>query len=182
MRRRRPKILHLAVVVPLVVALAACGGQAATDTPEGVTQQAVERLGAGDLDGLRALACAGQEDVLRQELGAGLGVGSLLPGLDLTALAQAVQLDTSKLKVGTATVSGDTATVPVTGDIGVTLDAATVRPVLKQLLEAQGATVDDQMLDALLTSMEQFGQDVPIDQALTLTRESGAWKICQAAP
>jgi len=37
----------------------------------------------------------------------------------------------------------------------------------------------DEQLDALLKTLEAYGQDVPVDQTVRLVRESGAWKICQ---
>ena len=37
----------------------------------------------------------------------------------------------------------------------------------------------DEQLDALLKTLESYGQDVPVDQSLRLVREDGAWKICQ---
>ncbi len=39
----------------------------------------------------------------------------------------------------------------------------------------------DEQLDALLKTLESFGQDVPVDETVRLVREGGAWKICQDA-
>ena len=39
----------------------------------------------------------------------------------------------------------------------------------------------DAQLDALLKTLETYGQDVPVDQTIRLVREGGAWKICQDA-
>jgi len=108
----------------------------------------------------------------------GLG-GDLFPGLDTQALIDAVQFDVSTLKIGDAVVDGDVATVPVSGDIGVTFDTDAMRPILKQLLAAQGTTMTDGQIDALLSSLAAYGQDVPVDESVRLVREDGSWKICQ---
>ena len=171
-----PLLLLLSIVV------AACGGGAATDTPSGVVRTALDRVAAKDVDSLRALACAGQEDRIRDQLGLPDAVGAeLLPGLDAQALIDAVKLDVSEVDVGEAAVDGDVAQVQVSGDITVTFDAAAMRPILRQVLEAQGATMTDAQLDALLGSLEAYGQAVPFDESIRLVREGGAWKICQAS-
>jgi len=167
------------VAIVLVVA-GACGGGPAPDSPAGVVRTALDKAAAKDLDGLRALACAGQEDVIRQQLGLPAGLGdAILPGMDAAALVDAVQLDVSKVKIGDAVVSGETAAVPLKGDVGVTFDAAKMRPILKQLLETQGRSMTDEQVDALLKGLAAYGQSVPLDQSIRLVRESGAWKVCQ---
>jgi hypothetical protein len=138
-------------------------------------------MAAMDLEGLSELACAGQEEKIRDQLGlpGGLG-GELLPGLDTQELLDAIKLDVSDVTVGTATVDGDVAQVPVDGDLGVTFDAEAMRPILRELLGAQGESMTDDQLDALLGSLEAFGQSVPLDTDVRLVREDGAWKVCQA--
>ena len=83
------------------------------------------------------------------------------------------------VKAGDAVIDGDVAEVPVTGTIKVTFDAAAMRPILRQVLDQQGTTMTDEQLDALLKTLESYGQDVPVDQSVRLVREGGAWKICQ---
>ena len=39
----------------------------------------------------------------------------------------------------------------------------------------------DEQLDALLKTLEAYGQDLPLDESVRLVREDGAWKICQEA-
>ena len=135
---------------------------------------------AKDLDGLRTLACAGQEDMIRDQLGLPGAVGAdLLPGLDTQALIDALRLDVSGVDAGEPAIDGDVAQVPVTGTLKVTFDAVAMRPILRQVLEQQGTTMTDEQLDALLKTLEAYGQDVPIEQSVRLVRENGAWKICQ---
>jgi hypothetical protein len=54
-----------------------------------------------------------------------------------------------------------------------------MKPILVRVLEQQGTTMTDAQIDALLKTLEAYGQDVPVDQSVRLVRESGAWKICQ---
>jgi hypothetical protein len=180
-RRPAPAIV-VTLVILVLVALAACAPSAPADGPVGVVGQALARVAAKDVNGMRGLACAGQEDLIRDQLGLGsaIGGGELLPDLDTQALLDAVAIDVGKVKLGDAVIDGDVAQVPVTGTVKVTFDAAAMKPILKQVLEQRGGTtMTDEQLDALLKSLASYGQDVPLDQSVRLVRESGAWKICQ---
>ena len=178
----RPLTALMAVLV-LVAGIAACGGAPppATDGPEAVVHEALAKTAAKDLDGLRGLACAGQENLIRDQLALpGLSGGSeLFPGVDTNALLAAVNVDVGGVQVGNATIDGDVATVPVTGSIKVTFDSVALKPILKAALEGQGASMTDAQLDALLATLQSYGQDVPLSQAIRLVRENGAWKVCQ---
>ncbi len=180
LRRLRPLRPLLAIVLVLVTA-GACAPEAPADSPVGVVRQAIDLAATKDLDGLRVLACAGQELAIADQLGmtGALDVGSLLPGLDMQALLDAVRVDVQALEAGEAAIDGDTAEVPVTGTVKITFDKAAMRPVLAQLLEQNGTTMTDAQIDALLDSLESYGSDLPVDQVVSLVREDGAWKICQ---
>jgi hypothetical protein len=169
----------------LVLALGACAPAApapAADAPGAVVAEALAKVTAKDLDGLRGLACAGQEDLIRNQIALPAGIGTdLLPGLDTKALLDAVQVDVSGVKVGEATVDADVAEVPVTGAMNVTFDKVAMRPVLRSMLDAQGMTMTDDQVDGLLSTLQSYGQQLPVKQTVRLVREAGAWKVCQAA-
>ncbi len=175
---------ELLLLLALALAAAACGGSPAPASgPGAVVQDALTKVAAKDLDGLRTLACAGQEDRIREQIGLPTGTdlgSSLLPGLDTQALVDAVQLDVGGLKLGEPAIDGDVAQVPVSGSVKVTFDANAMRPIVRQVLDQQGTSMTDAQLDALLQSLQAYGQDVPLDQSVRLVRENGAWKICQA--
>ncbi len=167
-------------MLALVLVAGACGPGGAADGPGAVVDQALAMTAAKDLDGLRTLACPGQEDMIRDQLGLPGAVGAeLLPGLDTQALIDALRLDVSGLTAGEPAIDGDVAQVPVTGTLKVTFDAVAMKPILRQVLDQQGTTMTDDQLDALLKTLEAYGQDVPIEQSVRLLREDGAWKICQ---
>jgi hypothetical protein len=176
-----PRRLVVAIAaLAVALAVAACAPEAPADGPGAVVTDALAKVAAKDIEGLRPLACAGQEDRIRDQLGLPGGIGGeLLPGLDTQALLDAVSLGVGDVKAGEAVIDGDVAEVPVTGTIKVAFDAAAMRPILRQVLDQQGTTMTDQQLDALLKTLESYGQDVPVDQTVRLVRESGAWRICQ---
>jgi predicted small lipoprotein YifL len=178
-RRRVPL---LALLVLLAAALAACGSAAPSDGPAAVVNTALAKVAAKDVDGLRGLACAGQENLIRDQLGIPLGTdpaAELVPGLDTQAVIDAVQLDVSQVKLGEAAIDGDVAEVPVGGTLKVTFDKTAMRPILRKVMDQQGASMTDAQLDALLGTLAAYGQDVPLDQTVRLVLEGGAWKICQ---
>lgn len=176
---RRPTT---ALMLAALMVLGACSPGADAGSPAGVVQQAIDLAAAKDLEGLRGLACAGQEEMIADQLGmsGALDAGALLPGLDMQALLDAVKVDAQELEPGEAVIDGDAAEVPVTGTVKITFDKEAIRPVLRQVLEQNGTTMTDDQLDALLASLESYGQDLPIDEVIGLVREDGAWKICQA--
>ena len=144
-------IARILISIALVLALGACAPAApapAGDAPGAVVAEALAKVAAKDLDGLRGLACAGQEDLIRNQIALPAGIGTdLLPGLDTNALLDAVQVDVSGVKVGEATVDADVAEVPVTGAMNVTFDKVAMRPLLRSMLEAQGMTMTDDQVD-----------------------------------
>ena len=166
----------------LAAGAAACGSSSPGSAgPEGVVAEAFAKMEAKDLDGLSSLACAGQEERIREQL-SGLGAleGGLLPGLDAQAMLDAIKLDTSKIEVGQPTVNGDAADVAVSGVLGISFDKEKVRPILRTVLEGQGQSMTDEQIDAMLGMLETYAQDVPVDDSVHLVREDGAWKICDA--
>ena len=178
---QRRRLAAVAASIALVLAVSACAPAAPADGPGAVVGEALAKVAAKDIEGLRGLACAGQEDLIRDQLGlaGALGAGDLIPGMDTQALLDAVTLDVGGVKLGEPAIDGDVAQIPVTGTLKVTFDAAAMKPILKQLLESQGTTMTDEQLDALLKTLASYGQDVPLEQSVRLVREAGAWKICQ---
>ncbi len=173
------RFLALAAIT-MALAIGACGPGGDVDGPGAVVDQALAMTAAKDIDGLRTLACAGQEDLIRDQLGLPGAIGDdLLPGLDTQALVDAIRLDVTGVEAGEPAIDGDVAQVPVTGTLKVTFEAAAMKPILRQVLAQQGTTMTDEQLDALLKTLEAYGQDVPIEQSVRLLREDGAWKICQ---
>ncbi len=157
------------------------GGGGNAGDPAAVVQDALAKIAAKDLNGIGNLACAGQAEKIKSELDMSGSLGDSFPGVDTSALVDSVQLDVSGVKVGTPTISGDTAKVPVTGSMKVSFDKEKLRPILKQVLGQQGQTMTDAQIDTLISTVAATAQDVPLDESLDLKQEGGAWKICEQA-
>lgn len=173
----------LPALVALIALVAACGGAgplAGGDDPAGIARQAMSSLAARDITKLTDLACAAQKDEIAKSFTGGLA--DIAPGTDPNTLLQAIQIDTSKIVVGTAVVTGDTATVPLTGSMKFTVDSEKLKPIIKAALEAQGLPADDAAVQAAIGFVGAFnGQEIPMDdQPITLKKENGAWKVCDA--
>ena len=135
LRRLAPAVAILAIVLTA----SACAPAAPAEGPAATVSQALAKVAAKDLDGLRTLACAGQEDAIRDQLGLPDAMGGeLLPGLDTNALLDAVGLDVSKVELGDPAIEGDVAQVAVTGTLRVTFDADALRPLLRRCWSSRG--------------------------------------------
>lgn len=175
---RRHRLL-LTLMAALVLVLAACGGAApAANDPAGVVRNALSLASAKDITGLTNLACAAQKDEIADSFTGGLG--EIAGGIDAAQVLQAMTIDTSKVTVGTATESGDTASVPLSGSMSFSFDTAKMRDIMKLALAAQGQPTDDATIDAAMAMLQGFsGQAIPMDgQTMDLVKEGGAWKIC----
>ena len=157
-------------------------GAANSGDPAAVVSDALTKVAAQDINGVAALACAGQADKIKSEFDLSGQLGAAVPGIDASGLASAVHIDTSGVKVGTAAISGDTATVPVTGSMKMTFDKAKLLPIFKQVMAAQGGSIQmtDDQINALIDNVAGSGSDVPLNESLTLKQENGAWKICDS--
>ena len=116
------RLRSLAVILAVVVALAACTPAAPSDGPGATVAEAIRLAGAKDIDGLRGLACAGQEDAVREILGCPTPSGASSPCRTWTRWWMP-SASTSRRRGGRAVVEGDVAHVPVTGSVKVTFDA-----------------------------------------------------------
>jgi hypothetical protein len=143
-----------------------------------VVKDALAKVAAKDIAGIGSLACAGQADKLKSELDMSSSLGASLPGVDTKGLVDSVQIDTSAVQVGTPTVSGDTAQVPLSGSMKLTFDKDKLRPIIKAEMQQSGQTLTDDQIDTLITSMGGGLSNVPVNESMQLKNENGAWKIC----
>ena len=180
------RILTAIVIVPML--LAACsGGTGAAAPPPAATRPRWSRTPSRRPRPRTSRASAaspapGRSSRSRKTWTCRTPFGGAIPGVDAAALADSVTIDTSGVTVGTAAISGDTATVPVTGTMKMTFDKEKIRPIIKQVMEAQGGgiTMTDEQIDQILDQMGgAAGQGIPVDESMTLKQENGAWKICE---
>jgi hypothetical protein len=177
------RIVSAILVLPLLIAACSGGpGAASGNDPAAVVKDALAKVAAKDVNGLANLACAGQADQVREQFDMAGQFASAVPsGVNVQDIVNSITIDTSAVTVGSATVNGDSATVPVSGTMKMTFDKEKMRPIIKQMLEAQapGVTLTDEQIDGFLDQMGGGGQGVPLNESMTLKQEGGAWKICE---
>ena len=176
------RIVSAILVLPLLIAACSGGpGAASGNDPAAVVKDALAKVAAKDVNGLANLACAGQADQVREQFDMAGQLASAVPGANAQDIVNSITIDTSAVTVGSPTVTGDTASVPVTGTMKMTFDKEKLRPIIKQLIESQGggAQLTDEQIDGFLDQMTGGGQGVPLNETLTLKQEGGAWKICE---
>lgn len=179
-RRAVARLLSSLALVALAVA--ACGGSSPLGgggDPASVVKDALAAVQSKDLTKVGDLACAAKKDeVLKSfDFGSQLGEGS---GVDSKQVLDAMSIDTSKVVVGQPTVTGDTATVAISGSMTMNIDKDKMKPIVKAQLEAAGMPADDAAIEAMMGVVGGFaGQDIPMDSTMTLVKENGAWKICE---
>jgi hypothetical protein len=180
MSRIRRSLLAPVGAVALALAVAACGGAGplAGSDPASVVTQAMSVIQQKDFNKLTELACAAQKDKIAEQFTGGLSAAG--GGFDPAQILAAINIDTSKVSIGTPQVSGDNATVPLSGTMKITIDPQKLKPILAQALASQGLPTDDASVDAAMGMMGTIsGQDIPMDnQPVKLVKENGAWKIC----
>ena len=72
--------------------------------------------------------------------------------------------------------------MPVTGTMKMTFDKEKLRPIIKQVMEAQGGGVQltDEQIDALpRPDGRSAARACRSNESMTLKQEGGAWKICE---
>jgi hypothetical protein len=180
-RSRRAVARLLSSSALVLLAVAACGGSSPLGgggDPASVVKDALAVVQSKDLAKIGDLACAAKKDEVVESLDFSKGLeGS---GVDSQQVLDAMSIDTSKVTVGTPVINGDTATVPLSGSMTMSVDAEKMKPIVKAQLEAQGLPADDAAVDAMMGMVGAFtGQDIPMDQSMTLVKENGAWKICE---
>jgi len=176
------RILSAILILPLLIAACSGGpGAASGGDPAGVVKDALAKVAAKDVNGLANLACAGQADQVREQFDMAGQLASFAPDANPQDIVDSIAIDTSGVTVGSATVTGDTAAVPVSGTMKMTFDKEKLRPIIKQVLQAQGggAQLSDAQIDGFLDQMGGAGQGVPVNESMTLKQEGGAWKICE---
>jgi hypothetical protein len=162
----------LALILPLAVLLAACGGASpAAGEPVAAVRTMFERLTAGDFDGVANQACAAQREAITEGLA---GIGGQMPGVDPKALFSAFRFDTSGLQITEVSRSGSEAEVKVSGNLGFTVDGAKFIEVLGPLASTLPFTPEQ--LEQQIAA--QFPNGIPVDESAKVVQEGGAWKIC----
>jgi len=181
---RSSRLGRLAAGLLLAATVAACSGGGPGNDPADTVKGAFDTLASARLDSLAddSLArylCAANKYDISSLLGLAGATGSLPSGFG--DLLGSMRVSYENLSVTQTNLSGDTATVRVAGTMRLSFDDAKLKEFVKQMLEAQGRSVDDATLTAGIAALKsQLGNaGAPLDRDMTLKNEGGRWLICE---
>jgi hypothetical protein len=172
----------VAFAAVLIVSVAGCSGGpggGGTGDPSSSVKSALEAAQSGGITKLADYACAAKKDDV-ENLFAGEGVGGLTElGLNADEVFDAMKMEFKDIQTTEKSRTGDAAVVHVTGNMVITVDPAKMRELMKKAMAAQGQTVDDATLDAVIASMSgSLSQTQPLDEDIQVVQEGGKWLIC----
>ena len=171
-----------AALTAILLTIAACsalpGGGGGND-PVSAANAALAAAESGGFGKLTEFACAAQKDSIASAFGSGDMSQLTSMGIDPNELFNSMKIDFQDMTVTPVSASGSDATVHMKGKVGITVDPAAARSLVKKILEAQNITATDAMVDAALSQMSgQFSQTNDIDEDVKMVQEDGKWLIC----
>ena len=168
------------VLIATGLVLSACGGGGAGGDPVSTVQEVFRRMEAKQFNNLGELVCADKKDEFTQQMDFSASMSTAFPGIDAQQVLDALSIKVSNLSVTEVSRSGNEAVVHVKGTLGISIDPEKFKPILKEMLKAQGlGDVDDATLDQFIDPIvEQAEQGTDIDNDVTMTNEGGKWLIC----
>ena len=171
-----------AALTAILLTIAACsalpGGGGGND-PVSAANAALAAAESGGFGKLTEFACAAQKDSIASAFGSGDMSQLTSMGIDPNELFNSMKIDFQDMTVTPVSASASDATVHMKGKVGITVDPAAARNLVKKILEAQNVTATDAMIDAALSQMSgQFSQTRDIDEDVKMVQEDGKWLIC----
>lgn len=172
------RLLNLGVAA-LAIVVVGCGGSGSTNTgdPVAAVRSMVSLIEAKQFDQLQNVVCADKQDEVANAFNPGAALASGLPGVDPGSILQAMSVKFNNLQATEQSRNGNTATVNVKSDLVMSVDQAKMRDVMRQILSAQGQTVPDQQLDAMIAAFSSSGNQ-SIDESVEVVNEGGKWLVC----
>jgi hypothetical protein len=169
----------VAVGAVLIISLAGCGGGGGTGDPSSAVKSALDAAQSGGITKLADYACAAKKGDVENMFG-GSGMSGLTElGLSSDEVFAAMKIEFKDIQTTEKSKTGDAAVVHVTGNMVITVDPAKMRELMKKAMSAQGQTVDDATLDAVIASMAgSLSQTQPLDEDIPVVQEGGKWLIC----
>ncbi len=171
--------LRLVLLTAIVLVLSACGaaGGGGSD-PAGAVKAAFDATQAGGLAKLDDFACAAQKGKMAEAFG---GVDQLSSaGVDLNSLMSAISIKFDNVATKESSRTDKEATVHVTGNMTTTVDPEKFKPILKQMLAANGQPADDATVQTVLAAMSsQLSNTQALNQDVKVVNEGGKWLICE---
>lgn len=171
-----------ALTIVLVLALGACSGTPAanTDNPAGTVSAAFAAAQSGGITKLADFACAAHKNDIAAAFGGADLSGLSALGIKPEDITGAMAMTFDNVTTKEVTKSESAATVHVTGDMKMSIDKDKFKVLMKTVMAAQGAPVDDATLDTMMTAMSsQLSQTQKLDEDVNVVKEDGKWLLCE---
>src|SRR5215510_1167549 len=178
---RRATVAAMAAMLLTIAACSGGPGGASADDPVGVVNAATAAAESGGFAKLADYACAAKKDDIANAFGAGGDMSALTQaGVDTNQIFDAMKIDFQDLNATETSKTDTEATVHMKGKLAITFDEAKMKEIIKKVIEAQGITATDQMVDLAMSQMAgQLSQTQDLDDDLKLVKEEGKWRICE---
>lgn len=166
----------------VVMVIGACSGTPAAnaDNPAGTVSAAFTAAQSGGITKLTEFACAAHKNDIAAAFGGADLSGLSALGIKPEDIAGAMAMTFENVTTKEVTKTDTAATVHVTGDMKVTIDKDKFKTLMKTVLTAQGAPVDDATLDTMMTAMSsQLSQTQKLDEDVNVVKEDGKWLLCE---
>jgi hypothetical protein len=172
-----------ALAFALALAIGACsgvpGGGAAND-PSGTVTAALAAAQSGGIAKLTDFACAAHKNDIAGAFG-GANMGALTAaGIKADDIFGAMSMTFANVTTKEVSKTDTAATVHVTGDMTVTVDKEKFKTLVKTMMQAQGQTVDDTAIDAIVGPMAtSLSTTQKLDEDIKVVNEGGKWLLCE---
>jgi hypothetical protein len=177
-RRARPRVAAAGGLV-LALSLAASPAALAQGTPEQVLTDFMAAIEAKDFGNLAGFFCPEHADQATAFDVAGLAAA--LPGVDPSAILDAITLDTELTSLEVVSQSDSEAIVKAEGSISTGMDAEKLGPFVAAILAASGASPPPEMVETMTTMLTADMEPtvISISEEVTMTPDgAGGWVIC----
>jgi len=168
----------LIVVIVMSALLSACGGGgAAAADPTSALKDAMQAVVDKNFDKLAELTCAAKRDQVKDTFNPATALGAT--GVDSAKILDAMTISLKDPTYTKVSEEGDKAVVQFKGAMAMKFDMAKFKVIMKEVLSAQGQTVEDAELDAGLAMIAgQLEQGQALDQKIDMVKEGGKWLMC----
>lgn len=174
--------IRSALLAALVVVSVACSGTPAanTDNPAGTVSAAFAAAQAGGITKLSDFACAAHKNDIAEAFGGADLSGLAALGIKPEDISGAMAVSFENVTTKEISKTDTEAKVQVTADLKMTIDKEKFKTVMKTVMAAQGAPVDDATLDTMITAMSSsLSQTTKVDEEVKVVKEDGKWLICE---
>ena len=175
---KRLSVVLIAVIV-ISALLSACGGGggAAAADPTSALKDAMQAVVDKKFDKLAELTCAAKRDQVKDTFNPATALGAT--GVDSAKILDAMTIALKDPTYTKVSEEGDKAVVQFKGAMAMKFDMAKFKVIMKEVLSAQGQTVEDAELDAGLAMIAgQLEQGQELDQKIDMVKEGGKWLMC----